>query len=190
LGRSSKEAAHTRETIVTTAANHLRRTGIAEASLADIMSAAGLTHGGFYRHFRNKEHLVAEALTVAGNHTIKTMMRSVAKGGFDAAVDTYLSKSHRDAPMPLCPFAAMGSDIARSGDETKSAAVDVLERMLDNLCGGKCRSESRGEAIAAFSTMVGAMVLARAARGTRLSDEVLEFAKDHLHRTLAEEDKK
>src|SRR5262245_16707413 len=103
LGRSSKEAAKTRETIVAAAADHIRRTGIAEASLADIMAAVGLTHGGFYRHFRNKEHLVGEALSAAGTDTIETITRAMAKGGFDAAVDAYLAKSHRDARTPNCP---------------------------------------------------------------------------------------
>ena len=57
MRKSNKEAAQTREAIVAAAADHIRRTGIAEASLADVMAAAGLTHGGFYRHFRNKEHV-------------------------------------------------------------------------------------------------------------------------------------
>src|SRR5262249_57846192 len=80
LGRSSKEAAQTRETIVVTAADYIRRTGIAEASLADIMAAAGLTHGGFYRHFRNKEHLVAEALSAAGTPTHASTPTTNGKG--------------------------------------------------------------------------------------------------------------
>jgi len=183
LGRSSKEAAQTRKTIVAAAGDHIRRTGIAEASLADIMTAAGLTHGGFYRHFRNKEQLVAEALSAAGTHTIETITRAMAKGGFDAAVDAYLAKSHRDARTPICPFAAVGSDMARSGTEVKAAGANVLERLLRNLGDGEARSATRADAIAAFSTMIGAMILARIASGTSLSDEVLESAKDHLHRS-------
>ena len=66
MRKSNKEAAQTREAIVAAAADHIRRTGIAEAGLADVMAVAGLTHGGFYRHFRNKEQLVAEALSAAG----------------------------------------------------------------------------------------------------------------------------
>jgi TetR/AcrR family transcriptional repressor of nem operon len=182
LGRSSEEAAQTRKTIVAAAADHIRRTGIAEASLADIMAAAGLTHGGFYRHFRNKEQLVAEAISAAGTHTIETITRAMAKGGFDAAVDAYLAKSHRDARTPICPFAAVGSDMARSASEVKAAGA-VLERLLGNLGDGEARPATRADAIAAFATMIGAMILARIASGTSLSDEVLESAKDHLHRS-------
>lgn len=183
LGRSSKEAAQTRKTIVAEAADHIRRTGIAEASLADIMAAAGLTHGGFYRHFRNKEQLVAEAISTAGTHTIETITRAMAKGGFNGAVDAYLAKSHRDARTPICPFAAVGSDLARSGSEARAAGANVLERLLGDLGAGDDRSATRADAIAAFSTMIGAMILARIAAGSSLSEEVLESAKDHLHRS-------
>ena len=98
MRKSNGEAAQTREAIVAAAADHIKRTGIAEASLADVMAAAGLTHGGFYRHFRNKEQLVAEALSAAGDKTIAVVGRNIGKGGVNAAVDSYLSTSHRDAP--------------------------------------------------------------------------------------------
>src|SRR5713101_8940751 len=148
LRKSKLEAAQTREAIVTAAADLIRRTGIADASLADMMAAAGLTHGGFYRHFRNKEHLVAEALSAAGAKTIATIDRNMAKGGSSAAVEAYLSSSHRDSPTPICPFAALGSDIARSGQETKSAATDVLEKLFATLIDNESGVDKRGDAIA------------------------------------------
>src|SRR6266403_1718794 len=113
--KSNKEAAQTREAIIAAAADHIKRTGIAEASLADVMAAAGLTLGVFYRHFRNKEQLVAEALSAAGDKTIAVIGRNIGKGGVNAVVDSYLSTSHRDAPTPICPLAALGSEVARSG---------------------------------------------------------------------------
>src|SRR5229473_2511547 len=156
LRKSNKEAAQTREAIVAAAADLIRRTGIAEASLADMMAAAGLTHGGFYRHFRNKEHLISEALSAAGEKTITTIGRNMAKGGLNAAVDGYLSKSHRDSPTPICPFAALGSEMARSGNETKAAATEVLEKLFVTLAGDvPDREEARGDAIVALCTMIG-----------------------------------
>src|ERR1700726_1489738 len=101
MRRSKLEATQTREAIVTAAAVLIRRTGIAEASLADMMAAAGLTRGGFYRHFRNKEHLVSEALSAAGEKAVATIGQKMAKGGLKAAVDAYLSTSHRDSPTPI-----------------------------------------------------------------------------------------
>src|SRR5271155_382852 len=161
LRKSRLEAAQTRETIVTAAADLIRRTGIAEASLADMMAAAGLTHGGFYRHFRNKEHLVSEALAAAGEKVIAAIGRNMAKGGRNAVVDRYLSTTHRDSPTPNCPFAALGSEMARSGKETKTAATAVLEKFFATLAGNTPdREKGRGDAIVALSTMIGAMTLA------------------------------
>src|SRR6202453_1721358 len=133
LRKSKMEAAQTREAIVAAAADLIRRTGIAEASLADIMAAAGLTHGGFYRHFRNKEHLVSEALSAAGEKSIATIGRNMKQGGLNGAVDGYLSKSHRDSPTSICPFAALGSELARSGKEPRAAATEGLETLFDAL---------------------------------------------------------
>jgi TetR/AcrR family transcriptional repressor of nem operon len=181
LRKSNREAAQTREAIVAAAADHIRRTGIAQASLADVMSAAGLTHGGFYRHFRNKEHLVAEALSAAGDETAALLSRTMSKGGVNAAIDSYVSTSHRDAPTPICPFAALGSEVARSGGETKAAATEVLEKVIATLADGRSGPDARGDAIVAFSTMIGAMTLARVVSGAPLSEEILNRAKDHLH---------
>jgi TetR/AcrR family transcriptional regulator, transcriptional repressor for nem operon len=183
LRKSNKEAAQTREAIVAAAADHIRRTGIAQASLADVMAAAGLTHGGFYRHFRNKEHLVADAFAAAGNQVLAAIGRNMAKGGLHAAINGYLSTSHRDSPTPNCPFAAVGSEVARCGKETKAAATGVLERLFVTLAGdGPDRDRARGDAIVALSTMIGAMTLARVVSDSALSAEILACARKHLHR--------
>jgi TetR/AcrR family transcriptional repressor of nem operon len=100
LRKSKLEAAQTRETIVTAAADLNRSTGIAEASPAEMMGAAGLTHGRFCRHFRNKEHLVLEDLSAAGEKAVMTIGWNMAKGGLKAVVDGYLSTYHRDARLP------------------------------------------------------------------------------------------
>jgi TetR/AcrR family transcriptional repressor of nem operon len=180
--KSNKEAARTREAIVAAAAGHIKRTGIAEASLADVMAAAGLTHGGFYRHFPSKEHLVAEALSAAGEKTIAVVNRNMRKGGVNAAVDNYLSTAHRDSPNPVCPFAALGSEMARAGRETKAAATSVLEKLFATLAKDASEPDARAQAIVTLSTMVGAMTLARIVSDGALSEEILSRARDYLHR--------
>jgi TetR/AcrR family transcriptional repressor of nem operon len=180
--KSNKESAQTREAIVAAAADHIRRTGIAEASLVDMMAAAGLTHGGFYRHFRNKEHLVAEALTAAGDDAVATLSRNLSKGGLNTAIDRYLSISHRDSRTPICPFAALGSEMARSGGEAKAAATEVLEKLFATFADDRSGPDARGDAIVALSTLIGAMTLARIASDSPLSEEILDRARDHLHR--------
>jgi TetR/AcrR family transcriptional regulator, transcriptional repressor for nem operon len=180
--KSNKEAARTREAIVAAAAAVIRGAGIAEASLADVMAAAGLTHGGFYRHFRNKEQLVAEALSDAGEKTVEIIGRAISKGGLNAAVDSYLSAAQRDAETPNCPFVALGSETARAGPEARAAATETLEKVLAALADGQSGPDGRGDAIIAFATMLGAMTLARITSDTPLSDEILDRAKDHLRR--------
>jgi TetR/AcrR family transcriptional repressor of nem operon len=182
LRKSNKEAAETREAIVSAATDYIRQNGIAEASLADVMEAAGLTHGGFYRHFRSKEQLVAEALSNAGDKVAAAISRNIAKGGINAAIDSYLSTTHRDAPTPICPFAALGSEVARAGDEPKAAATAALERLFGTLASGDVSSKARGDAIVTLSAMIGAMSLARITSDSPLSREILERVKEHLHR--------
>jgi TetR/AcrR family transcriptional repressor of nem operon len=181
MRRSKGEAARTRAAIVTAAADHLRRAGIADSSLADVMNSAGLTHGGFYRHFRDKDQLVAEALSVAGAKTIATIRRNIEKGGMGAAVDSYLSRTQRDAAIPICPLAALGSEIARSSDEVKAAAATAVEELLALFSNGDDASGARVQAIVALCTLVGAMTLARITANTDLSEEILKQAKHHLH---------
>jgi TetR/AcrR family transcriptional regulator, transcriptional repressor for nem operon len=185
LRKSSKEAAATRAAIVATAADTIRRIGLAEASLADVMAAAGLTHGGFYRHFRNKEQLVAEAFSSAGDQVTAAIGRNITKGGITAAIDAYLSTAHRDAATPMCPFAALGSEVARSGDEARAAATAALEKVFETLAEGKVSAEARADAIATLSTMVGALTLARITSGDPLSGEILARARERLHRSAA-----
>ena len=184
--RTSKEqAAQTRAAIVAAAADYIGREGISGSSLADMMSAAGLTHGGFYRHFQNKEQLVSEAVSAAGDKVVGFVSRNMRKGGINSAIERYLSTSHRDrdSATPVCPFSAVGSELRFSGKETKAAATEVLEKVIAALSAEAEGSESaRRDAIAAFSTMIGAMVLARIAGKTKLSSEILGAAKDHLHR--------
>jgi len=76
---------------------------------------------------------VAEALSAAGTKTIATLGRSIAKGGINAAVDGSLSISHRDSATPICPFAALGSEMVRSGDEAKASATAVMDRLFATL---------------------------------------------------------
>jgi TetR/AcrR family transcriptional regulator, transcriptional repressor for nem operon len=181
--RTSKEqAAQTRAAIVAAAADYIGRAGISGSSLAEMMSAAGLTHGGFYRHFQDKEQLVSEAVSAAGDKVVGTISRNMRKGGINSAVESYLSTSHRDSTTPVCPFAAVGSELRFSGKDTKAVATEVLERVIAALSAEAQGSESaRRDAIAAFSTMIGAMVLARVAGRTKLSSEILGAAKDYLH---------
>src|SRR6185312_12535313 len=103
---SREEAAQTRKRIVEAAACEFREKGIVATGLADLMKAAGMTHGGFYKHFESKDQLIAEACAEAVEEAIGSLE---AQPTLDAAVAGYLSARHRDNPASGCPFSAIGS---------------------------------------------------------------------------------
>ncbi|MEP9379054.1 TetR family transcriptional regulator, partial [Aquabacter sp. CN5-332] len=156
--------------------------GIAEASLSDIMAGAGLTHGGFYKHFRNREQLIAEALVAAGEAAAEPLSKIRKEKNLNAVVDSYLSADHRDAATPTCPMAALGSEAARATGESRAAAVAVIDEMVEVLAQGPCSMDGRGEALVDYATMIGTITLARILSGTPLSDEILDRARRRLRR--------
>ena len=88
--------------------------------LADLMKAAGLTHGGFYKHFASKDQLVAEATVAALDSIIEEL---AAQPTVNSAVAAYLSTRHRDSPASGCPLAALGGELARSDKRARAAAT-------------------------------------------------------------------
>src|ERR1700749_1713556 len=110
MRKSRKEGAETRKRFVRAAARKFREQGIVATGLADLMKAAGMTHGGFYKHFESKDQLIAEAFAEAVEEAIGGME---AQPTINAAVAGYLSTRHRDRPASGCPFSAIGSELAR-----------------------------------------------------------------------------
>jgi TetR/AcrR family transcriptional repressor of nem operon len=181
--RKSKEAAaQTRKSIIQAAADLIREGGLSEASLANVMARAGLTHGGFYRHFHNREQLLAEALALAGRVSVDRVHDGLKAGGRSQAVASYLSRAHRDAATPTCPLAAVGSEMARATPEARAAATKTVRALIDALGGEPAgvALASRSAAVAAVATMVGALTLSRIVTDPTLSDEILAAARTHL----------
>ncbi len=182
MRKSRAEAAVTRERIVDAASATFRRQGIAATGLADLMAGAGLTHGGFYKHFASKEQVVAEAGARAIEQTSETigaaMAQAMAKGDVPLrrAIDTYLTTQHRDHPESGCAFAALGPELAREGDAVRVAAGTGMERLIEVFGQGA----SRADAVVALSAMVGAMTLARLAPTEAVSTQILDLVRAHL----------
>ena len=177
---SHKEETHAR--IVAGAAELLRGAGVNGIGVADLMRSVGLTHGGFYAHFDSKEALVAESVSTALGQTIAHLRAAAEEapknGARKAIAASYLSAKHRDHAERGCAAAALGADVARLSPATRAGFEGKLEEMLSMLgevCGGR---DPRAEAIAMFSTMVGAMVLARAVKSKALSDEILAVGRE------------
>jgi TetR/AcrR family transcriptional repressor of nem operon len=170
MRRSQEDTAQTRVRIVTAAAEMFRARGIDATSVADVMSAVGLTVGGFYRHFDSKEALVAEAIERASHE--------VAGHG----LDSYLSDAHRKAPGRGCPVAALCSEVAHGSKSTKNAFTGALERLLTSV-GAAMPIGARGDrrkVLFSASAAVGALVLARATHDETLAAEILSAVREHL----------
>ncbi|MGB9992055.1 TetR/AcrR family transcriptional regulator [Massilia sp. SM-13] len=187
MRKSRIEAAETRERIVAAASEEFRQAGIAGTGLTALMAGAGLTHGGFYKHFDSKEQVAAEACAHAIGQ-IESAMRDAGAAHrgtvpLHGAIDSYLSAAHRDTPQRGCPFAALGAELGRSGGALQATASEGIERMValfaqQNPASG--HAEARRSAMVALSGMVGALMLARLAAGEQLSNELLKAMRQHL----------
>lgn len=183
---SRAKAAENRERVVAAAGMLFRERGFSGVSVADIMKAADLTHGGFYGQFDSKDDLVAEACRQA-MALASANWEKVAAGapgdGFAALLNRYLSPRHRDDPGRGCVFAALSADAARSGDIVHDAFAEGLEPMIEVLakCApGRTRATRRRKAVAAMAGLVGALLLSRAIGKGGLSDEILDATRRQL----------
>ena len=177
MRKSREEAAETRKRIVQAAARQFRAKGIVATGLAELMKAAGLTRGGFYKHFASKDQLVAEATAAAVDSLLKEM---AAHPTFKSGVSAYLSTRHRDNPASGCPLAALGDELARSGKKARAAATAGFMRLVDTLAGDACDAAARRRALVAAATMIGAVTMSRLVTDPELSAEILFAAEKSL----------
>src|SRR5271155_177425 len=130
MRKSREEAAQTRKRIVSAAAAEFRRNGVVATGLNELMGAAGLTHGGFYKHFESKDQLVAEAYAEAVETACRERLAAAVSKGAGAAA-AYLSTDHRDNPATGCPLSAIGSELARSDGKTRAAATAGFLKLVE-----------------------------------------------------------
>ncbi len=189
MRKSRTETAETRRRIVETAAGEFRRNGIGATGLAELMARAGLTHGGFYRHFDSKEQLIGEACctAVAGitQALEQTTHNKPSRAALKAAATAYLSAEHRDNPESGCPLAALGSELARADAKTKAVATAGFVRLVDLIgsqFAGKRPDAARNLALSAVSLMIGALTMARVVDDSGLSSEILRQAGRQVQR--------
>lgn len=197
MGRVSKEQAReNRRRIVDTASRLFREQGTDGVSVADLMKAAGLTHGGFYKHFDSKEALVDEATACAFDGVDEQLAaRPTADdgdggGGTDPGVDPeaarrafiahYLSPEHRDDMAGGCPTAGLAVDMARgaAGSAARHTYVEGVRAFAQRMATDDDNGDGDGDdGLVRLSTMVGALILARAVNGDPLSDALLAAAR-------------
>jgi TetR/AcrR family transcriptional repressor of nem operon len=187
MRRSKADTARTRERIVETASKQFRRHGISEAGLSRLMAAAGLTHGGFYRHFASKDQLVTEACHKALLSLMDGLEAHIAGKSPNHALplllETYLSRTHRDQPAAGCVLAALGSELARSDAATRDAATDGFLR-LAGLIARQLKTlppnEAQDRSLVIAAAMVGAITLSRILTDAPISNALLRATKNYI----------
>lgn len=174
---SREQMAENQRRILDAASRLFKDKGFDAVSVAEVMKAAGLTHGGFYGHFSSKDDLVAQTLA----HALAA--DSVGEGEFGAFVRSYLAPLHRDNAAGGCPTAGLAAAIRHQTPAAKAAMTDGLrsqiariEKALPNVE----PTDRRRVAIGSWAAMVGAVILARAIDDPELSDEILEQTRSWI----------
>ena len=187
---AAKEASH--ERIVGAAARAIRRSGYDGTGVADIMKAAGLTHGAFYAHFESREDMLAEAADRAGaesNAIAANIAATVpADQSLEALIRVYLSKEHFQGIETGCPVSALGSEMPRQAPQVRRAATRRIKELIDLVARqlpdwGQPGAHER--ALVTVATMVGTLVLARAVDESALSDALCAATLKSLTRAEA-----
>ena len=192
MGHSRAEKDESHDRIVRTAAARFRELGVEGMGVADLMKEAGLTHGGFYRHFGSREDLVAEAVQRALDEGSKGAFDAYASGRLEnkallfALIDWYLGTPHRDGLATSCAVTSLAGDVSRSNERARAAytrQVEAYLRLFTTLIGGD-EKVARERAISTWAALVGAVSLARAVNDDGLSREILRVAGEGLKRGL------
>jgi AcrR family transcriptional regulator len=164
--QSRREQSHGR--ILDAAARALRRQGYAGVGVAEVMKEAGLTHGGFYAHFKSRDALLAAAIEHAAADSVKTLsrrikaLREAGASPVRALVDAYLGDEHVASCERGCPVAALGSEIARQGEELLELSRARVTRLVKHVQATLPPGTPPEHAFLFASSLVGAVQMARA----------------------------
>jgi TetR/AcrR family transcriptional regulator, transcriptional repressor for nem operon len=183
---SRTQAAANRQKVIDVASRLFRKRGFDGIGLKDLMEAAGLTQGAFYKQFQSKEDLAAQASRRALESAALRWSDAAAANPDDplgAVFALYLSMEHCEEVMDGCPIVALGSDAARQSSDVKAsfeAGIRVQLELLRRLLGESDGEEPNERAMAILSTMVGALVLSRTVNDERLSKQFLQAAANSV----------
>jgi TetR/AcrR family transcriptional repressor of nem operon len=188
-GPEHKAETHTK--IVKDAARRVRAEGITGAAVSAVMRDAGMTHGGFYKHFGSKDELLMESLGEAFEETADRLARAAESSrpgeAWKAIVKVYLSPEHCGHAEFGCPLASLAPELARAEKTMKGRILGELEkyknRMLPYMPGRRSADKERAF-YAIFSTMIGAVAIARMLPDGAARASVLAGARDFLLRSF------
>jgi len=178
---SREQAIKNRAHVVEVAGEQFRTHGFDGIGIADLMKAAGLTHGGFYANFASKDDLAAEATQAALAETTQRLQTETAGAAnrLDAIVNLYLSEAHRDGVGQGCVLAALAADAARGTGKLRDAFESGVENylgLLTPLMPGATEADRRKAAMSTLATLVGSLILSRTVASPALSADLLSAA--------------
>ncbi len=180
-----KEKTH--RDIINSAAMLIRKEGISGASVSKVMKGAGKTVGGFYAHFRSKQHVVADALQHAISQNIGFLTAGFEKASahdqYSIAIRRYLSRRHRDLGKMGCPLPGCLSEIETADEVVTDVFIESIHEMAERILPmfeDKEGLSAQERTLGTIATMVGALSLARATKGSPLSDKFLKAGKKML----------
>jgi len=183
---SREQAGENRIRVVTIAGELFRERGFDGIGIADLMKAAGLTHGGFYGQFRSKVDLAAEAsrqaLALNASTWRETISRTREKA-LKAITGMYLSRPNLIFRNKGCAFASLCADASRQGEAVQTAFAEGIEthlQLLQEVVDGNGDEDRRRKSIVILSQMVGGLTLARAVGDTPFAAELLETVRKDL----------
>ena len=182
------QAEENHQAVINTASRLFREHGFDGIGLKDVMKAAGLTQGGFYKQFESKEDLIAQASRRAMESSAENWTEREAaypNDTLEKLLRFYLSREHRNETAEGCPLPALGSDAARQSDEVRQAFEEGVKSylaVLEKAVAGDDTAERRARAVATLATMVGALLLSRIVETDALSREFLRAAANHIRR--------
>jgi TetR/AcrR family transcriptional regulator, transcriptional repressor for nem operon len=187
--RNSREAtAESRGRIIASAARMFRERGVAAVGIVEIMQKAGMTHGGFYKHFESKDALVAAACSFAMAQSSATLHRAAEKAHkgeeLKAIIDAYLTRAHCDNPGRGCALAALGGEIGNGKSAARKALAEGRTKLIALIEQYWSGPNAKDHATSVAATMVGAIINARIAN-SKSADDILRAARRALHREIA-----
>jgi TetR/AcrR family transcriptional repressor of nem operon len=187
----SEHKERTRKRVLAEAAAAIREQGPDKVGVAGLMAKAGLTHGGFYAHFKSKDDLIAQAIGQMfedsyGNFLHWTKDQTPAEG-LARFIDNYVSARHRDAPDRGCPIPSLSGDLARMPPEARerfTQGVTTLTDAIAGLLGQTGKPDAEDLAASTIAEMIGALALSRAVGDPATSDRILERSRRVLKQRL------
>jgi TetR/AcrR family transcriptional regulator, transcriptional repressor for nem operon len=179
---SSDHKDRTRARVVELAADQIRSGGLESLGVASVMAEAGLTHGGFYAHFRSRDALVAaavETLFAAAVEAVDHFSEKYGTGALDRYVDFYLSPRHRDEERLGCPVPALAGEVRHASTEVRAAFDAGLDRLAERI-GAMMPTGGKKAALRLLGEMAGVLSLSRTISDVRRSNDLLSAARKEL----------